>query len=78
MKLSRRIRRSGLTRLWQLGSWFAARRKPRPRPGDVHRHLWRTDTRRMNVRITELLRDRMRPRWLRIVQDAAETTDDRE
>lgn len=75
MRALRRIRRAALNRVWTLGTWWAGRRKPRPGPQHIRRHLWRIDTRRMNVRTTELLRDRMRPRWLRIVRDQAQTPD---
>ncbi len=75
MRPLRRMRRAALTRVWALGAWWAGRRKPRAGLEHVRRYLWRSDTRRMNVRITELLRDRMRPRWLRIVRDEAGTTD---
>lgn len=63
-----RLRRALLTRLWNLGTFLAGRRRARPRPEDIRRLDWPTDTRRIGVRVNELLRDRMRPRWLRLVR----------
>jgi len=36
------------------------------RPEDVERHLYRQQTRGMGLRMTEGLRDRLRPGWLRV------------
>ncbi len=65
-----RLRRALLTRLWDLGIFFARRRRPRPRPDDFRRLDWPTDTRRIGVRANALLRERMRPRWLRLIRPA--------
>ncbi len=51
---------------WRIGTWLAAKRRLRARPQDVHRQLYRTQTRGMGVRVTEWLRNRLRPGWLRL------------
>jgi len=55
-----------LTPLWALGTWLARRRRPQLDEQDVRRHIYRDQTRSMGVRLTERLRDRLRPRWLRL------------
>ena len=55
-----------LTRVWLLGTWLAAQRRPRVRPADVARQLYRAQTRGMGLRVTEWLRDHLRPAWLRV------------
>jgi len=54
------------SQIWRLGTWIAARRPVRVRDEDVARHLYRAQIRGMGLRMTEWLRDRLRPRWLRI------------
>ncbi len=56
---------------WALAVWLSARRAARA-DGDAHRRLdFRTQTRGMGLRLTEWLRDRMRPGWLRVRRDDA-------
>jgi len=62
--------------VWTLGTWLAARRRPRIGPEDVQRHLYRQQTRGMGLRMSEWLRDRLRPRWLRVRRGAEDTGDD--
>jgi hypothetical protein len=50
--------------LWQAGSWLAFRRL-RPRPQDYARHDLNSQTRGRR-HFSEFVRDRLRPRWLRI------------
>ncbi len=52
--------------IWIVAVWFASRRRARPRPEDYSAHLYRTQTRGMGLRLTEWLRDRLRPGWLHI------------
>jgi hypothetical protein len=47
-------------------TWLAARRRLPARPDDVERQLYRHQTRGMGLRMTEWLRDRLRPAWLRL------------
>lgn len=49
-------------------------RRPRIRPRDYAPHLYRSQTRGMGLRLTEWLRNRLRPRWLRVRR--AEREDD--
>ncbi len=57
-------------RAWWLATWLAERRRPRPAtPTDVEKHVFRHQTRGMGLRMTEHLRDEMRPRWLRVVRE---------
>ncbi len=55
-----------LTRVWLLGTWLADRGRPRITPDDLSRYEYRQQTRGMGLRMTEWLRDRLRPRWLRV------------
>ncbi len=66
--MSRRpTRRAALWgRIWLLSSWVAARRRLRVRPEDVQRQVHRHQTRGMGLRMSEWLRDRLRPGWLRL------------
>ena len=59
-------------RLWLVGTWLAARRRAKVRPEDVQHHLYRQQTRGLGLRWTEWLRDRLRPRWLRVRRDEDE------
>jgi len=54
------------TLIWNLGGLLGSRRRPVATPEDVRRFEYRTQTRGMGLRLTEWLRDRLRPRWLRI------------
>jgi hypothetical protein len=54
------------TRAWLLSTWLDARRKAGAGDADVARHLYRHQTRGMNLRLSEWLRDRLRPSWLRL------------
>lgn len=53
-----------------LAGWLRSRSRPRASPAQVRRHLFCENTARMGLRMTELLRDRMRPRWLRLRRDS--------
>lgn len=54
------------TAIWVLGGWLASRRRPVVRTSDVAQQEYRTQTRGMPLRMTEWLRDRLRPWWLRL------------
>jgi|GEM_PF-3663950 len=54
------------TRLWLAGTWLAKYRRPCIAAQDWNCHVYRQQTRGMGVRMTEWLRDRLRPRWLRL------------
>lgn len=45
------------------------------REQDVQRHVYRDQTRSIGVRMTEWLRDRLRPRWLRVRREDEDPTD---
>ncbi|MGD8451048.1 MAG: hypothetical protein PVJ57_04460 [Phycisphaerae bacterium] len=62
--------------LWSWGTWWASFRRPRVRPEDVRRHLYRQQTRGMGVRWSEWLRDRLRPTWLRLRREDRGTDGD--
>ncbi|MFH1746799.1 MAG: hypothetical protein ABIG44_07110 [Planctomycetota bacterium] len=51
---------------WSLGTWLAARRRPRVQSLHVRRQVFRTQLRGMGVRWNEWLRDRLRTGWLRL------------
>ncbi len=55
-----------LGRLWLLASWLARWRRVKVWPADVRRHLYREQTRGMGLRMTERLRNTLRPGWLRL------------
>jgi len=55
-----------LTLVWTLGSWLAGRRRVPLRPDELAREDYRTQARGMGLRMTEWLRDRLRPGWLRL------------
>jgi len=57
------------TAIWSLGAWLAGRRRPGAAPADVARLEYRTQARGMPLRMTEWLRDRLRPAWLRLHRD---------
>jgi len=59
--------------VWRLGGWLAARRRPKVLPEDVQRWAFRHQLRGMNVRLTERLRDRLRPSWLRLRREDGDT-----
>ncbi len=61
-KLPRRL----LSRLWDLGTWLAARRPIEAGADDYRRFDYRTQTRGMGLRMTDWLRNRLRPRWLKL------------
>jgi hypothetical protein len=52
--------------LWRFGAWLASWRRARVRPEHVRQHVYRQQTRGMGLRMSEWLRDRARPVWLRI------------
>jgi hypothetical protein len=58
---------------WSLSAWLGSRRRPVVREQDVQKHVYRDQTRSIGVRMTEWLRDRLRPRWLRVRRDDAES-----
>jgi hypothetical protein len=64
-----------LGRLWLLGTWLAAWRRVKVRPEDVQRHIYRAQTRGKGLRLTEWLRDRLRPAWLRVRHSEDEAGD---
>lgn len=69
-------RRELLRRAWTLAAWLSARRRVQADtvvPPDTHRR----QTRGMGVRMNEQLRDRMRPRWLRLRVPDEEEPEDR-
>lgn len=72
-----RWRAAVLTRLWTISTWLAARRRPRSSGVDFRRQLFRSQTRGMNLRITEWVRDRLRPSWLRLRTDAEDDAQSR-
>jgi len=45
------------------------------REQDVQRHVYRDQTRSIGVRMTEWLRDRLRPRWLRVRREDEDPAD---
>jgi hypothetical protein len=49
--------------LWSLATAWAARRRPRAAPRSPD---FRAQTRGMGLRMSEWLRDRLRPGWLRL------------
>ena len=51
---------------WTLGTWWAARRRPALTRDALGAHDYRTQTRGMGLRMTEWLRDLLRPRWLKL------------
>lgn len=61
--------------LWSAGTWLASRRRVRIRREDEQRFVYRHQTRLMGVRLTEWLRDRLRPRWLRLRKFPLESSD---
>ena len=71
----RRLRATVSTLTWTLGGWLASRRQPRARPADVANHIYQAQTRGMPLRMTEWLRDRLRPSWLRVRHDLSEHSD---
>lgn len=52
--------------IWQFANWLAERRAPQTRDEDIARLVCRHQTRGMSLRMTEWLRDRLRPQWLRV------------
>jgi hypothetical protein len=70
----RRRRAALLSRLWLVGAWLASRRRPRVLPEDVARHIYRSQTRGGGLRMTEWLRDRLRPAWLRLRKGGQESS----
>jgi hypothetical protein len=61
--------------IWALGGWLASRHRAAARAEDIARHEYRTQTRGMALRITEWLRDRLRPSWLRVRDDHSTDAD---
>jgi hypothetical protein len=58
--------RHGSRLAWLLLTWLAARRRRRGSAGQYQRHIFRTQVRGAGIRMTEFLRDRLRPGWLRV------------
>jgi hypothetical protein len=56
-------------------TWLAARRRAPVRPEDVQRQIYRQQTRGMGLRMTEWLRDRLRPGWLRLRKNGDDGND---
>jgi hypothetical protein len=52
--------------LWLWSTWLAARRRVRVSPDDLRRLDFPAQTRGRGLRMTEWLRDRLRPGWLRM------------
>jgi hypothetical protein len=51
---------------WEFAIWLSSRRARPVHDRDVARHLYRSQTRGMGLRLTDWARDRLRPRWLRV------------
>jgi hypothetical protein len=75
MNLRRRLRSWLSTVTWVLGGWLGSRRRAAVRSADVAQHDYRTQTRGMPLRMTEWLRDRLRPAWLRLRHDHTQDGD---
>ena len=63
-------------RLWSFGTWWASRRTRAAREEDVQRHVYRTQTRGMGLRLSGWARDRLRRRWLKLRPRDAESSGD--
>ncbi len=61
-----------LGRAWDFATWLAARRRVKARDDDYAAQIYGTQTGRMGVRMTELLRDRVRRTWLRVRDESDE------
>jgi hypothetical protein len=66
------VRRALIERCWTLATWLAARRKAKVLPEDLARSDYRGQTRGMGLRMREALRDKLRPRWLKVIQNDEE------
>ncbi len=66
MNALRRVRVVVASLAWSLVSRWAARRRARVTPAMLQRHDFPQQTARFGLRFTELLRDRLRPGWLRL------------
>ncbi|MEP0845992.1 MAG: hypothetical protein HRF50_04115 [Phycisphaerae bacterium] len=64
---SRRLTVATWSWLWRACTWLASRRRAVASESQVRRHVFRDQAARMGLGMTELLRDRYRPRWLRRV-----------
>ncbi len=62
-------RRRLLSRVWSLAAWLAARRRVRVPDAVALATDFRSQTRGRGLRMTEWLRDRLRPSWLRLRGD---------
>jgi hypothetical protein len=63
------LRSFALHAVWSLSDWLATRRRAQPTPGQMRRLDISTRTRGRGMRMTEWLRDRLRPGWLRVRRD---------
>lgn len=60
--------------LWRCGTAIASlRRRPCPTQVETNRLIYRDQTRRTGVTITEFLRNRLRPRWMRRIDPSGRT-----
>lgn len=64
--MRRRARRVFLGWVWSAARLVASRRRLRFTRADAAGLDFRTQTRGMGLRMSEWLRDRLRPRWLRL------------
>lgn len=62
----RRLRWGMLTAAWRGACWIAVRRRSRASARGFAEREMRSQTRGMGLRMTEGLRDRLRPAWLRL------------
>ncbi len=62
-------RRRFLSRVWALAAWLAARRRVQIPDAAAIEADFRCQTRGRGLRMTEWLRDRLRPSWLRLRRD---------
>jgi hypothetical protein len=54
---------------WAALTWLAGRRRPRVHERHVREQHWNSQTRGRGLRMSEPLRDRLRPRWLQLRRD---------
>lgn len=62
----RGAKRAVWARAWLLGAWLASRRRACISADELRSHDHRAQTRGMGLRMTEFLRNRLRPAWLRM------------
>ncbi|HMQ14993.1 MAG TPA: hypothetical protein PKC49_03380 [Phycisphaerae bacterium] len=67
------MRRLAAWLLWQAAGWLGRRRRSRAAPADVARLDHPAQVRGRGLRMSEWLRDRLRPAWLRVRRDEGGT-----